>query len=70
MSAFTDLHAATARIAASTSAEIKAVSDKIDQLTAGTVTDEQLQELSASLNATSDALDAEAAKLAAVPPTE
>jgi hypothetical protein len=75
MSAFTDLQAAAARIAASASAEIKAVSAKIDALSAGNVTDQQLSDLSAQLNAAADALDTETATLAPpappadVPPT-
>jgi len=67
MSALTDLQAAVARLAASTSAEIKAVSDKLASL-GGSASDADVEAAVTQLNATADALDAEAAALAP-PPT-
>jgi ABC-type transporter Mla subunit MlaD len=67
MSALEDLQAAVARLAASTSAEIKAVSDKLASL-GGSASDADVEAAVTQLNATADALDAEAASLAP-PPT-
>jgi len=67
MSALTDLQAAVARLAASTSAEIKAVSDKLASL-GGSASDADVEAAVTQLNATADALDAEAASLAPAPP--
>jgi ABC-type transporter Mla subunit MlaD len=65
MSALEDLQAAVARLAASTSAEIKAVADKLASLGDG-VSSADVESAVASLNTTADTLDAEAASL--VPP--
>lgn len=67
MSALTDLQAAVARLAASTSAEIKAVADKLSSLGNGGVSAADVEAAVTSLNATADTLDAEAASLAAPP---
>lgn len=63
MSALTDLQAAVARLAASTSAEIKAVADKLSSLGNGGVSPDDVEAAVASLNQTADTLDAETASL-------
>lgn len=66
MAQIDDLKTAVARSAASASAEIKAVSDKLDSLGSN---EPAIAEAIASLNKTSDTLDAETATLTApVPP--
>jgi hypothetical protein len=66
MSALTDLQAAIARLSASTSAEIKAVSDKLSSL-GDAVTSADVEAAVTSLNATADTLDAETASLTTPP---
>lgn len=66
MAAIDDLKTAVARLSASTSAEIKAVSDKLDSLGSN---DPAIADAVNSLNKASDTLDAETATLTApVPP--
>lgn len=67
MSAQDDLNAALARLAASTSAELKAISDKLSSL-GDSVTAADVEAAVASINAVSDSLDKEAADLAPPPP--
>lgn len=69
MAAIDDLKAAVARLGTSTSAEIKAVSDKLSTLGGG-ASDADIEAAVTSLNSISDNLDAETATLAApvVPP--
>lgn len=65
MAAIDDLKTAVARSAASASAEIKAVSAKLDSLGSN---DPAIADAVASLNKTSDVLDAETATLTAPAP--
>jgi len=66
MAAIDDLKAAVTRLNDSTSAELKAISDKLSQPNS---TDADVEAAATALNALSDKLDAETAVLTATAPT-
>jgi septal ring factor EnvC (AmiA/AmiB activator) len=68
MSAFTDLQQNVADLLKAASDEIAEVETVVAALSAGTVTDQQLNDLSAQLGSAKDSLNAEAAKIAALVP--
>ena len=67
MAAIDDLKAAVARLGASTSAEIKAITDKLAGL-GDSVSAADVETAVASLNATAATLDAETQTLTGTPP--
>ncbi len=69
MSALTDLQAAVARLAASTSAELKAIADKLASIPAGGTSDADVEAAVSAINAAADNLDAETAALTTPPAT-
>ncbi len=68
MSAFTDLQQNVADLLKAASDEIAEVETVVAALSAGTVTDAQLNDLSTQLSSAKDSLNAEAAKIAALVP--
>jgi hypothetical protein len=63
MAAIDDLKASVNRLNSSTSAELKAIADKLANLGSG-ATDAEIEGVVAQINATADQLDAETAALA------